>query len=183
MNLRTAVLTGGLLLVASQAPAQTATVTFTGQLLATTCAVTVRANGGSSGADGRVVLSPIPASRLDAAGARAGRRTWQILVGSANTPCRASRVQTAFRNVGMVNPQGRLRNTGTAGNVDVAVSNAEVGSGNPDIDLTTNAHSQVRDIPPTSGWVALSYASEYYATAPARGGTVITAVQYDLVYP
>lgn len=183
MDIRILALAGALLLVAADGQAQTATVSFNGNLLATTCSVAARGNGGSSAGDATVILAPVPSTSLPAAGSRIGRRTWQIIVGSTADPCLAPRVQVGFRNGGNVNAEGRLSNTGTAGNVDVVISNAEPGSGNPDINLATNANSQVRDIPPTTGWVTLSYASEYYATAAATGGTVTTSVQYDLIYP
>lgn len=182
MYVRMITLAGLLLATAGNGHAQT-TVNFSGNLLSTTCSVSVRANGGSAGGDGTVVLAPVPSTTLASTGARAGRRTWQIIVGSAAEPCLAPRVQVGFRNAGNVNAQGRLSNTGTAGNVDIVLSNAEVGAGAPDIDLATNANSQVRDIPGTTRWVTLSYAAEYYATAAATGGTVVTSVQYDLIYP
>lgn len=183
MNIRAFAAACAVLLMAGNAQAQSSTVSFTGRLLATTCTVSAGGNGGSSGGDALVILRPVPATQLAAAGARAGRQTFRVVVGSVADPCLVPRVQLGFRNSGNVNAQGRLDNVGTARNVDVVVSNAELNSGNPDIDLASNGNSQVRDIDPSTGWVALTYAGEYYATAPATGGTVVTSVQYDLIYP
>ncbi|GAB3063929.1 fimbrial protein [Stenotrophomonas tumulicola] len=182
MNIRALALAGALVL-AGESQAQTAQVTFSGNLLPTTCVVNVRTNGGSLGGDGTLVLAPVPAKDLANPGDRTGRRIWQVIVGNDMEQCLAPRVQVGFRNAGKVNAEGRLSNSGTARNVDIVISNAEIGSGNPDIDLTSNKNSQVRDIPPATGWVTLTYASEYYATTRATGGTVATSVQYDLIYP
>lgn len=182
MNIRALALAGALVL-AGESQAQTAQVNLTGNLLPTTCLVSARANGGQAGGDATVVLAPVPAKNLASPGSRAGRRTWQVIVGSDTERCLAPRVQVGFLKTGKVNAQGRLDNGGTAGNVDIVISNAEIGSGNPDINLTNNDNSQVREIPPATGWVTLTYASEYYATARATGGTVATSVQYDLIYP
>lgn len=175
--IRISMLIGALLLTA-ESGAQTAQVDFTGNLLATTCAVSVN---GSGTANGVVQLADVPANRLATAGAREGRRTWAVQVGNAGNRCLAQRVQLGFRNAGNVNPQGRLRNTGTARNVDVLIG--RVDGSVADINLSTNANSQVRDIPVATGVAVLTYSAEYFATAVATVGSVVTSVQFDLIYP
>lgn len=167
----------GTLLVAGNSTAQTTQVTFTGNLVAATCVVDI--NGSRSG-DGTITLRTVPATALATAGSRAGRLNFGVVVGSADTPCLAQRVQLGFRNNGNVNAQGRLENRGTAGNVELALLNID--DGGLDIDLSSNRNSQIRDIPPTTGWTRLNYAGEYYATAAATGGTVTSSVQYDVIY-
>lgn len=178
MNIRLIVLLVALA-AADGSQAQTAQVSFTGNLLATTCVVNIN---GSNSSDGVVTLPSVASSVLANAGDVAGRIGWRVQVGAAGSECLAPRVQLGFRNAGNVNAAGRLSNTGDADNVEVQLLNMnDVGA--PPIDLSTNANSQVREIPPTTGFVVLNYAAEYYATGRAEGGSVATSVQYDLVYP
>lgn len=143
----------------------------------TTCAVSIN---GSGSAEGGLTLPSVAARDLARAGARAGRRGWRVQVGSDLQPCHASSVQIAFHDSGNVNAQGRLDNVGSAERVDVVLIN--LNDGGADINLRTGANSQVRIIPPMTGFVILNYAAEYYATGSAGGGLVSTSVQYDLIY-
>jgi major type 1 subunit fimbrin (pilin) len=165
-------------LACADSHAQNAQVNFTGNLRASTCEVSVN-NSGTG--DGTITLPDISARVLATPGARGGRTSWRVQVGTASNPCLTPSVQLGFRNSGNVNAAGRLRNTGAAGNVDVVLINAD--NNNVDINLATNANSQVRAIPPVPGYVSLNYAADYYATGQAGVGSVATSVQYDLIYP
>lgn len=167
------------LAAAGSSHAQDGQIDFTGNLLAATC--TVNINGSGSG-DGTVTLRTVAASDLSNAGDVAGRLTWRVVVGSDADRCLAPRVQLGFRNGGNVNAAGRLNNTGSARFVDVQLVNMN-DAGSPVINLADNSNSQVRDIPPGTGFVVLNYAAQYYAVGAASGGTVTTSVQYDLIYP
>lgn len=174
---------GMLLLSAGAAQAQNGTVSISGSLIPTTCAVSVNNGTTNSGtANGTVTLAPIAVGRLATAATRGGRQNWSIIVGSAAEPCVTPSVRVAFRNTGNVNAQGRLNNTGTATNVNIAISSAQPGTPSQDINLTNNTNSQTVTIP-AAGIATLTYAAEYYATGRSTAGTVTTSVQYDLVYP
>jgi|GEM_PF-1348659 len=182
MVLRKMVLALVLPAVIGHAAAQDTTVRFDATPDDTTCTTVVSTNNGATGPDGVLTLRRVPASALRRNGDRAGRTNWQMVVGQATRPCMAPRVQVGFVAGANVNAAGRLINRGGARNVDIVVGNAELGSGNPDIDLRGNSGSQVVDIPPSTHWARLTYFAEYYATGPAGGGTVTTDVQYQLIY-
>lgn len=169
------------MLLPTGALAQSVTVAVNGSIRASTCAVTVTANGGANGTNGTVTLPATRTSLLVAANARAGRQPWAITVGSAANPCWARNVRVAFRNAGNVNAAGRLNNTGTAGNVNVAMINVQ-GGGNQTINLSNNTNSQTVALP-ASRIATLNFAAEYYATGRTTQGTVVTSVQYDITYP
>ncbi len=177
---------GGLWFAAVDAAhAQRSTVNIIGNLVAPSCAVEVRSPGGSSGSvNGTVNLPSVTGADLSTAGARAGRRPWDVIVGTAAAPCSVSSVSVGFRNVGNVNAQGRLSNAAgadAATNVDVVVSNIQGGGAPRVINLASNANSQVVSMP-ASGIATLNYEAEYYATASATPGIVTTSVQFDINY-
>lgn len=152
------------------------TITFTGEVLATSCAI----NGGTpgSGGDMLVPLPAVAANTLNAAGARFGEKAFQITVGTDTNPCAQKNVQAFFHNRGNVNAAGRLSNTGTATGVEIAVLNED----HADINLTNNTNSKTLPID-TDGKAELNFYGEYYATAPAGAGTVNSSVEYSLIYP
>lgn len=164
-------------LACADGQAQDVQVNFTGNLLSSTCEVSANSSGTG---DATVWLPIVSTVALNRVGARAGRSFWQLQVGTASNPCLVPRVQVGFRNSGNVNPAGRLNNAGVANNVDVVLTNRD--DGDRDINLVTNANSQVRTVP-TDGYVFLNYAAEYYATGQAGVGSVSTSVQYDIIYP
>lgn len=123
-------------------------------------------------------MPTVAANTLNAAGARFGETPFKITVGTDTDPCTQKNVQAYFYNRGNVNAAGRLNNTGTATNVNVVVLNGD----HADINLTNNTNSKVVAID-VNGKAELDFYGEYYATAPAGGGTVITGVEYSLIYP
>lgn len=160
---------------AASAQAQSdGTITFNGEVLATSCAIDA---GGTGAADATVTLPKVAANSLNADGARIGDTPFSIVVGSTATPCTQSNVQAYFHNRGNVNAAGRLNNTGTATNVNVAVLNAN----HQDINLSNNTNSLT--VPINSGTAQLDFYGQYYATGQATPGTVNTGVEYSVVYP
>lgn len=171
-------LVASLLALSLPAAAQQGTVSFLGELSSMTCVVDPLATGPSDGTNFIVRLPRVAQSSLRQAGQRGVAIPFHVFVGSSDQPCLQPRVRAMFRSVGDNNPAGRLTNRGTAGNVDVVVSNEL----HQDIDLNSNANSLVVDIDPT-GIGVLSWNASYYATASARPGTVTARVQYVLEYP
>lgn len=171
--------------VVDAAHAQRSTVNISGKLVAPSCAVEVRSAGGSSGsANGTVNLPSIRDADLATAGARAGQRSWDVIVGKATAPCSVASVKVGFRAGGNVNSQGRLKNAAVADaadNVEIVVSNIQGAAAPRVINLSTNANSQVVSMP-ASGIATLNFEAEYYATAKATPGVVTTSVQFDINY-
>ncbi|HEL5401639.1 TPA: type 1 fimbrial protein [Stenotrophomonas maltophilia] len=174
-----AMLATALLAMMPAAWAQEAQVTFSGEMIGSSCAITV--NRGSS-TDGTVQLVSVPSSDLHAAGERSRASTFYITVGSVAKHCLQEKVQVEFSGPN-INPEGRLANTGTARNVDVVVMYNEGGGNFSDINLLTNAGSPVIDVPDSTGWARISLAAAMHATAAARGGSVSTTVGYTIIYP
>ncbi len=176
MNKIAIALAGALTLgAAASAHAQSdGTITFTGEVLATSCVIDA---GGSGAADATVTLPNVAQNSLNADGARIGDTPFSITVGSAGTPCTQKNVQAYFHNRGNVNAAGRLNNTGTATNLNVAVLNAD----HQDIDLTNNTNSKT--VPISGGMATLDFFGQYYATGAVGAGTVNTGVEYSIVYP
>lgn len=159
---------------AASAQAQSdGTITFNGEVLATSCAINA---GGTGGADATVTLPNVAENSLNTAGARIGDTPFSIVVGG--TPqCSQQNVQAYFHNRGNVNAAGRLTNTGNATNVDVVVLN----SSHQDINLSNNTNSQT--VPIVGGTATLDFYGQYYATGQATAGSVNTGVEYSIVYP
>lgn len=150
------------------------TITFTGEVLAASCAIDA---GGSGAANATVTLPNVAENSLNAAGARIGDTPFSIVVGSAGSPCTQKNVQAYFHNRGNVNAAGRLSNTGDATNVEVVVLNAD----HQDINLSNNTNSKI--VPINSGTAQLDFFGQYYATGAAGAGAVTTGVEYSIVYP
>lgn len=150
------------------------TITFTGNVIATSCVIEA---GGSAGADATIALPEVAQNSLNADGARIGDTPFSIKVGSVATPCSATNVQAYFHNRGNVNAAGRLNNTGTASNVNVVLLN----SSHQDINLSNNTNSEI--VPIVGGEAQLDFFGQYYATGAAGAGTVNTGVEYSIIYP
>lgn len=155
--------------------ASTGTITFNGQLTANTCDVSVEGQG----ADATVVLPTLGTSVLAAPSQTAGDTRFNM----ALTKC-AGTLKTAsayFQDGATVNAQGRLKNSGTATNVDLQLLDGSgsrgvinVGSGTQ---ATTTTYVDV-----SGGSATLPYSVRYFATAATTAGTVVSSVVYNLQY-
>ncbi|MGM3273875.1 fimbrial protein [Ralstonia sp. 24A2] len=151
------------------------TITFNGEVLATSCVIEA---GGTTGADATVELPKVAQNSLKADGARIGDTPFSIKIGSAASPCTQNNVQAYFHNRGNVNAAGRLNNEPTgAANVNVVLLNSD----HDVINLSNNTNSKI--VPIVSGEAQLDFFGQYYATGAAGAGTVKTGVEYSIVYP
>lgn len=158
-------------LFATSASAADGTITFNGNVTATTCTI----NGGSPSF--AVNLPTVSTGTLSAAGDWAGRTAFSI----ALTGCTASgqTVSAYFEPGGNVNTAGRLSNTAAtspAGNVDLQLLNNTLGV----IDMYNGTNNSTATI--TSGSATLNYYVQYYATAAATAGAVKSTVDYTIQY-
>ena len=163
--------------IATQAQAYDGMITFNGTVSAQTCSI------GAAGAtnNGTVTLPTVAATSLAAANATAGTTQFSIKLTGCSGP--ATQAAAWFESGSNVNPAtGRLINTGTAGNVDVALYNLgsvtpiAVGQGSGAIGSSGAAFSL------SSGAATLNYQAKYYATGTATAGTVVATVNYTIQY-
>lgn len=165
----------GIAAVAPQAHAADGTININGAVTGSTCVVKV--NGAVSPAT--ITLPTVSTTALSAVGATAGQTAFSInLSGCAGTPT-ATAASTYFENGPNVNAAGRLKNTGTATNVDVQLVNSD----NSVITAGSAAPSTGSGVSTISANAAtLSYYARYYATAAATAGTVASSVQFSVIY-
>ena len=161
--------------LSSQAMANTGTITFTGELTANTCNVSVDGGAASS----TVTLPTVTAGALDASGKSAGDTAFTLaLSGCTGTLTTAS----AFFEAGAgVNTDGRLVNTGDAKNVDIQLldgsnANAVIKAGSAE-QITSAGYVDV-----SGGTASLPYTARYYATGASEAGTVASSVTYSIQY-
>ena len=150
------------------------TITFNGRISASTCAVTP-ASGTIA-----VTLPTLSVNTLGSSGAFAGATRFAIAISgcAGGSETNANAFFEAGTNVDAIT--GRLKNTGTATNVDLqlltaagAVINLSNASGAQYTPQTNNIVSNA---------ATLEYAVRYYATAQSTAGTVISSVTYSVVY-
>ncbi|WP_158613588.1 fimbrial protein [Aquitalea sp. FJL05] len=160
----------------SQAHASDGTITFTGNIAATTCTISVA--GGSS--SGSISLPSISTKALAVASATAGTIPFSI----ALSGCTGAATQAAiwFENDSNVNAAGRLINTGTASNVDVALYNTSSSSHILIGQTSSTFGSSGMAFPISSGNATLRYLAKYYASGVATAGTVTAIANYTVQY-
>lgn len=158
--------------------ASTGTITFNGELTATTCDVSID----SQGPDSTVVLPTISINNLAQAGETAGRTGFNI--GLSNCAGTLRTASAFFETGNSVDPTtGRLTNvSGTATNVSLQLRDsssptaAVIMAGNSSQATATT----YRDI--SSGTANLPYSVEYFANGATTAGTVISNVVYSIQY-
>lgn len=161
----------------SSASAADGTITINGEITDTTCNISV--NGGA--ADATVVLPTVSASSLAAAGETAGATPFNIALSGCTGTALGTATTWFESGLNVDSTSGRLNNTGTATEVQVQLLNsgmAAIMAGGP------QGGGGQNDIPVdiSTGDGTLNYYAQYYATAPSTAGTVVTSVEYTLVY-
>ncbi len=161
----------------SSAHAQSGTITFNGEVTATTCDVTIN---GAAGTDGTVTLPTVATASL-AAGSSSGKTPVTVHVGGSGAQCTSGSVALELnpsRNAQVSN--GRLMNLAAAS----PAANVVVGlrdSSDRLIDVTTPWTSERVNL--TAGGADVAFAGEYYADgADAGAGNVSANVEYTLDY-
>ncbi|MGL4726423.1 MAG: fimbrial protein [Scandinavium sp.] len=157
--------------------ASTGTITFNGELTATTC----DANVDGQGADALIVLPTIGTNQLTTAGDTAGRTGFNInLSNCAGTLQTASAFFQSGSSVDLTT--GHLKNvSGDATNVSLQLreesgSEAVINAGN------TEQVSAATYYDISSGSADMPYAVEYYADGATTAGTVVSNVVYSIQY-
>ncbi|WP_324663562.1 fimbrial protein [Enterobacter bugandensis] len=158
--------------------ASTGTITFNGELTATTCDVIVDGQA----ADATVVLPTVGTNQLNAANKTAGETGFVMALNNcAGTLQTASAFFEAGPSVDVVT--GRLKNmSGTATNVSLQLidasspTHAVIQAGNQN-QVTNTTYKDV-----SSGSANLPYAVRYFAENATTAGTVVSNVVYSIQY-
>jgi major type 1 subunit fimbrin (pilin) len=159
--------------------ASTGTITFEGELTATTCKVTID----GSDADATVVLPTVGINSLDAPGEVTGRTGFNMALSECEgTLTTASAFFEAGSTVDTIT--GRLKNAtgdGYATNVSLQLTD----SSNADAVIKAGDTSQVVSttyVDISSGTANLPYAVQYYAENATTAGAVAGSVTYSIQY-
>lgn len=160
----------------SQAHAYDGTISFTGSISTTTCTISVR----GSGNNGSISLPSISSKALPIASATSGTTPFSISLNG----CTGAATQAAvwFENDSNVNAAGRLVNTGTASNVEVAIYNTTASAHILIGQTSSTFGSSGMAFPISSGSATMNYLARYHATGVATAGTVVASVNYTVQY-
>lgn len=152
------------------------TLTIIGQLTASTCQVS--GNGGTG--DFTVTLPTIAASDFAEAGRSGGNTPFNLAL--TNCTPDTGNVHAFWESGANTLPNGNLKNTGTASNVEVQL--VDVNNGVKVIDVSkTDGAQNAQNVAITGGRATLRYAAQYTTSAGgATAGTVSTVVTYSMSY-
>lgn len=170
-KLLSACVLAGLAFASQQAFAADGTITFTGQIVATTCVI----NGGTN-ASFTVTLPTVSTGAFTSN--VAGATPFQIaLTGCTGT---GTSVHAYFEGPG-VNTSGRLANAGSANGVEVQLLDNNSGSQQVINAAAGDGFQNSQPVTLQSGAATLNYVARYYSTAPVAG-SVQSQVAYTIVY-
>lgn len=162
--------------------ASTGTITFEGELTATSCDVNVDGQG----SDATITLPTMGINQLDAAGKTAGRTNFVMdLTNCAGT---LKTVAAYFEAGTSVDPvTGRLKNaTGADNATKVSLQLRDGSSTSYDVikagDASQSTKTTFVTYDATEGTATLPYAVEYYAEDATTAGKVNSSVVYSLMY-
>lgn len=165
----------------------TGTITFNGELTATTCEVVVD----NQAADATIQLPTLGINQLATAGSTAGETSFNMALSNCSGTLKTA--SAFFENGTTVDTDGRLKNTATdtAASGDTAATTAATNVSLELLDGTTgdvivagnqsqtDANSYVSI---ATGSAVLPYSVRYYATGATTAGLVGSSVVYSIQY-
>lgn len=155
----------------AQAATNTGTIQITGKVLQDTCTVAVNGGAGTT-----VTLTPVMTSNLAAANAVAGATAFTLNL--SNCDANATSAKLSFQGGANNAADGNLKNSGTAGSVEVQLLAG--GTSGSVINVSTNANAPTVAL--TSGTGSTAMAAQYFATAAASAGLVSTSASMTFTY-
>lgn len=158
--------------------AQAGTIQIVGRVVEDTCVIASMADGQPGGEDVRLTLADIQPQALAAAGGRGSAVPFELVVGSSARPCRQNRVRARLITHTDITATGRLRNRGTAQNVEIGLADAQ----GREVDLRDDHLEQVVALG-QEGVGRLRWQARYHAVGQARPGSVSTGLMYLIDYP
>ena len=162
-------------LVLSTAALADNTIKFQGEVADQTCNVNINGNASTP----LILLPTVSTATLAVAGSTAGQTPFTISLNG----CTASATTTAINTVFVGNnltADGRMGNTGTAGNVSLQLVDPAT-SANP-LDLTGQTGNAGLSLAANATSAAHDFAVEYYSEGAATPGSVLGSVQYAVSY-
>lgn len=158
--------------------ASTGTITFNGELAATTCEVMVDGQT----ADALITLPTVGINQLTAAGNTAGQTGFNMALSNCEGTLKtASAYFEAGASVDLVT--GRLKNmTGSATNVSLQLRDGSNASQNIIKAGNSNQTENNTYVDVAGGSANLPYSVEYYAEGATEAGTVASNVIYSIQY-
>lgn len=174
--------------------AATGTITFTGNVTAQTCQVT---GNTSAASDFTITMPNVSTSLLARDGQVASSNNNGIMLKltgcSRKTASSDGAVRARFESGTNVDAATkRLKNTGTATNVqvglvnpdgsDIQIGTSDQSAGNPWVNITGGSYNTATPaVDQNTGTATLQYGYKYVATGGAAGaGTVVSTVQYSI---
>lgn len=162
----------------SSAFAKDGTVVIEGKITDQTCII----NNFTSDKDIKVKLPTVKKDSLASTGETAGRTPFKIELTGCKAASAEQQVKAFFLpDAAKVNAEGRLKNTGSATNVDVQLLNADGTTG-----ILAGENITTQNVTPVSLNNAetgtLQYNAQYYATGAATAGDVKATVDFNIVY-
>lgn len=152
------------------------TIRFQGEVTAQTCSVTV--NGAS--ANPVVLLPSVPAEALKASGTRAGLTKFTIALTGCTAPSGSQQsVGTVFVAT-QPTANGRISNTGSAG--DVSLELVDPSTPSTPLDMTGTKPSPGLVIKDGAKDASYDFGVQYYSEGVATAGSVLGSVQYAVAY-
>jgi major type 1 subunit fimbrin (pilin) len=161
------------------ASAQNGTITFNGEITATTCTITWPGSGGTA-TDPIVTLPTVPTTALATAGATAGKQTVSLVIGGSDAQCTSGSAAIELNpNRDANQSNGYLNNTAPIGDRAAEVQIALRDATDAPINIATPWRSAEIDLSATK---QIDFAAEYRATGTAGAGAVTASVGYTIDY-
>ena len=156
------------------------TITFNGRITANTCAATLNETAQTSST---LTLPTVSSTNLSSIGDVAATTQFDIHLANC-TITQAANLTTYFEHGPTVNPAGRLSNdTGDSAGVDIQLLNADGAVINASKDGGLQGDKEVAMPTGANQTAILTYFAQYYrAGASITPGTVITHVDYTVIY-
>lgn len=150
---------------------QTNVLHFQGRVSSQTCDVSLNGNPGTT----VVVMPTIAEAALSATGTTAGDTPFTLEFSNCSGKVNG-KILFAGQNF---NFAGRLRNTGTAQNLSIQVTDS-LSSSIINFNDPNNTMSSQVDL--SSGTATIPFIAKYYAESPVSAGTVLASTTYEVIY-
>lgn len=171
------------LAISNTAMAADGTINFTGLIITNTCTISINnGTGAQTGAIGTVNLPIVTKSQFSGVGDTSQGKAFTIALTGCDSLLNGKTV--AFQNFtgANINANGRLNNTGTATNTQIALYSGSSAAGTL-INLSTASNTPTQPVAGAAATFPL-YAAYYPTVAPASltAGTVTSTVDFSLTY-
>lgn len=162
-------------LVLSTAALADNTIRFQGEVADQTCDISINGNASTP----LILLPTVAANSLASSGLTAGQTPFTVALTGCTAAGSATSISTVFVGNNL-NANGRMGNTGTAGNVSLRLVDPAAPTAPLDLTGQTGAAGLVLASGATSA--SHDFAVQYYAEGAVTPGSVLGSVQYAVSY-